>query len=209
MVIKTAVFVSSYTHLEEYPKSIMPEYAFIGRSNVGKSSLVNMLTGKDDLARTSPTPGKTQTINHYLINDNWYLADLPGYGFANAPIHVRNDWERMNSEYILNRTNLLTLFVLIDIRIPPQESDLDFIESLVSHKVPFALIFTKSDKLKKNAVDSQVKLFKTKLKAICKDLPPDFITSAIMKTGRGLILNFIEESNAKYRRPGKFPDTNE
>lgn len=172
----------------------MPEFGFIGRSNVGKSSLINMLTGWSKLAKTSGEPGKTRTINHFLINDNWYLVDLPGYGYARVPVKMREKWVDASREYILKRKNLVCLFVLIDSRHKPQKSDLEFMEFLGVNQVPFARVFTKSDKIRKRELDKSIAVYDAEMLKRWESLPVTFVTSATERSGREAILMYIEES---------------
>jgi GTP-binding protein len=195
MIIKEAEFVQSSTTFLRCPAPSLPEFAFIGRSNVGKSSLINMLTGKKNLAKTSATPGKTQLINHFLVNKNWYIADLPGYGFAKVSKESKAKWDRMIREYILKRENLLTVFVLIDSRLEPQKIDISFINWLGTKEIPIALVFTKADKLTKSKALNQTDVFKKEMLKSWSALPPLFISSAEKKIGREEILEFIEEIN--------------
>jgi GTP-binding protein len=195
MEIREAEFVISNTHVEKCPAPNLPEYAFIGRSNVGKSSLINMLTGKKGLAKTSSTPGKTQLINHFLINKKWYLVDLPGYGFARVSKTAKAAWDRMIREYLGKRKNLMTVFILIDIRLEPQPIDLRFIQWAGEKQIPLALAFTKADKLPKQQILFSVEQFKKALRKNWEELPLMFITSAEKKTGREEILDFISETN--------------
>lgn len=191
MEIKSATFISSYTDIQKLPAKGLPEIAFIGRSNVGKSSLINMLTGRNKLAKTSTTPGKTQTINHFLINDAWYLVDLPGYGYAKVSKTQREAWEKMIRNYLLKREALYCVFVLIDSRIPPQASDIDFINWLGENQVPLAIIFTKADKLKPAELKKNTETFCHELLKIWNTLPPQFITSAEKKTGKDELLDYF------------------
>ena len=195
MIIKSAEFLTSNAKIDSLPESIYPEYAFIGRSNVGKSSLINMLTGKKGLAKTSQTPGKTQLVNHFKINNCWYLCDLPGYGFAKASKTSRSKWNSVTLEYLRNRTNLQYVFQLIDSRLPPQKIDLEFITWLGENNVPFVLVFTKADKLSKRQTILNTELFKTELLKQWELLPPVFVSSAEKFDGRDEILAFIEQSN--------------
>ena len=195
MVIKTAVFVKSSGKWQECPEANLPEYAFIGRSNVGKSSLINAMMNHKDLAKTSGTPGKTQLINHFLINENWYLTDLPGYGYARVSKVMRRDFEKINTNYILNRKNLVNLFVLVDSRHSPQQIDLEFIEWCGESGVPFSIIFTKADKLKPNTLKDNVEKYKNELLKTWEELPEMYVTSAEKKTGGSEILKFISETN--------------
>ncbi|ROI07832.1 YihA family ribosome biogenesis GTP-binding protein [Chryseobacterium sp. H3056] len=195
MVIKTAEFVKSSGKWQECPEPTLPEYAFIGRSNVGKSSLINALMNHKDLAKTSGTPGKTQLINHFLINENWYLTDLPGYGYARVSKTLRKDFENLIINYILNRKNLVNLFVLIDARHTPQKIDIEFIEYCGESGIPFSLVFTKADKLKPNTVIENVEKYKQELLKTWEDLPEIYVTSAEKKTGGEEILAFISNTN--------------
>ncbi len=194
-MIDQAEFVVSSSDMKQCPDPNMPEYAFIGRSNVGKSSLINMLTGRRKLAKISSTPGKTMLINHFVINKSWYLVDLPGYGYAKRSKSERSKWEKMIRKYILNRTNLLSMFVLIDSRIPPQKIDLEFIEWLAISNIPFVLIFTKADKLKPQQLKQNIEDYKKKLKENWESLPPLFITSSTTSEGRDDVINYIENTN--------------
>ena len=195
MVIKTAEFVKSSGKWQECPEGTMPEYAFIGRSNVGKSSLINGMLNRKDLAKTSGTPGKTQLINHFLINENWYLTDLPGYGYAKVSKVQRRDFEKLINNYILNRNNLVNLFVLVDSRHTPQKIDLEFIEWCGESGVPFSIVFTKADKLKPNAAIKNVEDYKIELHKTWEDLPEIYVTSAEKKAGCDEILSFIQTTN--------------
>lgn len=178
------------------PDTKLPEYAFIGRSNVGKSSLINMLTGKPKLAMTSSTPGKTLLINHFLINEEWFLVDLPGYGYAQRGKKMIEKIQRLIEYYVLERTQMTCLFVLIDVRHKPQQIDIEFMEWLGEHEVPFAIIFTKADKLTQSQTQANVKAYTQELLKSWESLPPYFITSAEKRTGRKEILRYIEEINA-------------
>lgn len=195
MVIKTATFVKSSGKWQECPEPDMPEYAFIGRSNVGKSSLINAMMNHKDLAKTSGTPGKTQLINHFLVNENWYLTDLPGYGYAKVSKVLRKDFEKLITNYILNRRNLVNLFVLVDSRHSPQKIDLEFIQWCGESGVPFSIVFTKVDKLKPSIAIKNVEAYKNELLKTWADLPEIYITSAEKKEGCDEILNFIQTTN--------------
>lgn len=195
MIIKTADFVKSSGKWQECPEPNIPEYAFIGRSNVGKSSLINAMMNKKDLAKTSQTPGKTQLINHFLVNENWYLTDLPGYGYAKVSKVQRKDFEKLITNYILNRRNLVNLFVLVDVRHTPQKIDMEFIQWCGESGIPFSIVFTKADKLKPNAVIKNVEDYKAELHKTWEDLPELYITSAEKKEGGDNILDFIEKTN--------------
>ncbi|MBR4837453.1 MAG: YihA family ribosome biogenesis GTP-binding protein [Bacteroidales bacterium] len=195
MQIKTASFLQSNTSPAKLPKPDKPEYAFIGRSNVGKSSLINMLTGNGKLAKVSATPGKTITINHFIINNEWYLVDLPGYGFAKRSQKEREKWKEMLDEYILNRQNLVTTFVLVDSRIEPQKIDLDFISNLGENQIPFVIVFTKADKLSGRQLSENIENYKKRLLEDWEELPTMVVTSSEKRTGKDEILNLIEEYN--------------
>ena len=192
MIISSAEFVKSSQELNQCPQPDMPEFAFIGRSNVGKSSLINMLVEKKDLAKTSSQPGKTQLINHFIINDEWYLVDLPGYGYAKTSMENRKRWRMMIENYLLKRENLLTVFVLIDSRIEPQKNDLEFINFLGENGVPITLIFTKTDKQSAKKTQDSLELFKQTLSEYWEELPEIILTSSENKTGRGEVLETIE-----------------
>jgi GTP-binding protein len=194
MIIHSAAFIKSSPTIKECPAPTMPEFGFIGRSNVGKSSLINMLTGWSKLAKTSVQPGKTRTINHFIVNDRWYLVDLPGYGYAKVPVKLREKWVRATEEYILKRENLISLFVLLDTRHKPQRSDLEFMEFLGLNDIPFARVFTKSDKLNSTALENSINLYNSEMLKNWESLPVSFITSAIKGNGRNEILVYIEES---------------
>lgn len=193
MIIHSARFVKSSPALKDCPAPDMPEFGFIGRSNVGKSSLINMLTGFTKLAKTSAQPGKTKTINHFLINGNWYLVDLPGYGFAKVPVNLREKWTGNTRNYILKRENLICLFVLLDSRHKPQKSDLAFMEFLGVNGIPFARVFTKTDKLTETAIGRSLQEYNKTMLEQWESLPPTFFSSVISKKGRDEILNYIEE----------------
>lgn len=195
MDIKSAEFIISNTDVKKCPTENFPEYAFIGRSNVGKSSLINMLTGYKGLAMTSSTPGKTMLINHFLINANWYLVDLPGYGYAKRGQKGQKQIKKVIEDYVLEREQMTNLFVLIDSRLEPQKIDLEFMEWLGENGVPFSIIFTKSDKMTGNQVQSNTKKYLKKLKEQWEELPPYFISSAETRLGRVEILNYIEQIN--------------
>jgi GTP-binding protein len=197
MEIKEARFIISNTDLDKCPRPDKPEYAFIGRSNVGKSSLINMLTNRRSLAKISGKPGKTRVINHFLINDQWYLVDLPGYGYASVSLKERKKWEKFIYKYILLRQNLYCLFVLIDSRHKPHEIDLKFIEWLGISSIPFCLVFTKTDKLKKGELEENIKYYKEKMLETWEYMPPLFTTSVKDREGREEILKYIEDINRK------------
>ena len=195
MVIKSAEFVISNSRVEKCPTTGLPEYAFIGRSNVGKSSLINMLTARKGLAMTSQKPGKTQLINHFIINDAWYLVDLPGYGYARLGKDSRDSLRRMIEDYVLERKELVLLFVLLDCRHDPQKIDLEFIQWLGEEGVPFALVFTKADKLSKGRLAANVEAYKAKLHEEWEELPLIFVTSSEERMGRDELLGYIEGIN--------------
>lgn len=195
MNIKSATFVKSSPKVNDCPKSNLPEYAFIGRSNVGKSSLINMLTGKKGLALTGATPGKTLLINHFLINDAWHLVDLPGYGFAQRGKKQRDELRAMIEGYILNREALTNLFILVDSRLEPQKIDIEFINWAGENGIPFSIVFTKADKLTKTALATNIEVYKNRLKEDWETLPPIFISSSVTSDGRDEILNYIEKVN--------------
>ncbi|MBQ6072200.1 MAG: YihA family ribosome biogenesis GTP-binding protein [Bacteroidales bacterium] len=201
MIIKSATFLQSVADWRQCPEAHLPEYAFIGRSNVGKSSLINMLVNNSKLAKTSSKPGKTQTVNHFLINKNWYLVDLPGYGYASISKAMRDKWQKMISGYLLYRENLQVVFVLVDSRIEPQTIDLDFIDNLGEQGIPFAIIFTKADKLSSGKIQSHVQRFKNRLLETWETLPPTFVSSAETKKGKEEILQYIEQINQQYNKP--------
>lgn len=196
MIIKSADFVISNTDPSKCPEGNLPEYAFIGRSNVGKSSLINMLTKREGLAKTSQTPGKTLLINHFLINRQWYLVDLPGYGYAQRSKKQRDELQRIIWSYIAQREQLTCLFVLIDSRHKPQAVDVEFINKLGEYGVPFAIVFTKLDKLGSNAGRENINSYKQHLLEFWEELPPIFATSAKDKRGREELLDYIEQINA-------------
>lgn len=196
MEIKQAEFVSSVADVSKCPKADKPEFAFIGRSNVGKSSLLNMLTNRKNLAKTSNKPGKTQTINHFIINDLWYLVDLPGYGYAKVSREKREGFGKIIENYVLKRENLHCLFILIDARLEPQKIDLEFIQWSGEKEIPLCLVFTKADKLTKNLLNRNVFVYKTALLKMWEDLPAMIITSSTAKTGKEELLSFIEKALA-------------
>ena len=198
MEIKEAEFTVSNTNYEKCPAPVMPEYAFIGRSNVGKSSLINMLVSRKGLAKTSASPGKTQLINHFLINKKWYIVDLPGYGYAKASKTSKAEWDKMIKDYLEKRKNLMTVFVLIDIRLDPQPVDLRFINWLGEKMIPLSLVFTKADKISKQQVIYSVEQYKRTLLKSWDELPMLFITSSEKKTGRDEILDYIESVNKEF-----------
>lgn len=202
MLIKSANFVISNTDVSKCPKESLPEYAFIGRSNVGKSSLINMLTGQNKLAKTSGRPGKTQLINHFKINENWFLVDLPGYGYAKVSKSLRQTFEDFIKNYFLLREQLVCTFILIDSRLEPQKIDLEFMEFLGENSIPFCMVFTKTDKLTQSQLNRNIHVYKkSMLQTAWEITPPYFCTSTTNKTGKDELLNFIEDLNNKVFKP--------
>ena len=199
MVIKTAEFVISNTDFRKCPDTGLPEYAFIGRSNVGKSSLINMLTGRSGLAKTSQTPGKTMLINHFIINKSWYIVDLPGYGYAQRGKKAQEQLREIIESYILGRTEMTNLFLLIDSRHAPQKIDLEFMDGLGENEVPFSIVFTKLDKLGVNAGKLKIEEYKKVLLERWEELPPIFATSSEDGRGRDEILDYIEQINTSLK----------
>lgn len=199
MEITSAEFVISNTDVKKCPAGNFPEYAFIGRSNVGKSSLINMLTGRKALAMTSSTPGKTMLINHFFINQNWYIVDLPGYGYAQRGQKGLAQIKRIIEDYILNREQMTNLFLLIDSRLSPQLIDIEFMEWLGENDIPFSIVFTKTDKLKGGQLGNKIKGYLAKLQEQWEELPPYFITSADNRLGRKEILDYIEHINREIK----------
>lgn len=199
MIIKSAEFVISNSDYRKCPADGKPEYAFIGRSNVGKSSLINMLTNRKGLAMTSSTPGKTLLINHFLINDEWYLVDLPGYGYARRGKEGREKIREIIEDYILEREAMTNLFVLVDSRHEPMEIDLEFMEWLGESGIPFALVFTKADKLSAGRVGQNIKAYKDKMLETWEELPPVFVTSSEKKQGKEELLDYIARLNKMFR----------
>lgn len=197
-MIRKAEFVVSNTDPAKCPKPDRAEIAFIGRSNVGKSSLINMLTGVKELAKTSQRPGKTQLINHFMIDDRWFLVDLPGYGFAKVSKDTKDKWEKMISSYLTGRPNLCGVFVLIDSRLEPQKIDLEFINWCGEEGVPFVVVFTKADKQSKTQTDKNVKTFLNKMEDFFGELPDYFVTSAEKGSGKDAVLNFLDELVSEY-----------
>lgn len=201
MIIKTADFICSNTQISKLPPPVKPEYAFIGRSNVGKSSLINMLTGKKGLAKTSQTPGKTQLINHFLVNDNWYIVDLPGYGYARASKTKKADWNKFIQQYLDKRESLQCVMVLIDSRLDPQKIDIEFCNWLGEKGLSFVLVFTKADKQSSIKTDQSIAKFKKALLETFDEVPQIFITSAELHAGRDEILGFISTINQDFEIP--------
>jgi GTP-binding protein len=194
MMIRSATFVGSSTSLSGCPKPGPPEFAFIGRSNVGKSSLINMLVERKALAKTSVRPGKTQTINHFIVNDAWYLVDLPGYGYASVGKSTKKSWPQMISSYLLDRDTLTNTFVLIDSRLEPQAIDKEFITWAGKSMIPFSIVFTKADKISKPAFEKTVELWSRELSRTWTELPPMFSSSAVRRMGRDEILDYIAKA---------------
>jgi len=196
MLIKSAEFLKSVTKIKDCPKTMAHDFAFIGRSNVGKSSLINMLVNRKQLAKTSGKPGKTQTINFFLINDKWHLVDLPGYGWAGVSKEKKIEWVAFVRDYLLKRENLYCLFILIDIRHEPQSIDLEFINWAGENRIPFALVFTKADKISRNKLDSSISGYKKRLLKDWESLPDIFVTSSMKHIGKDDILEFIDKINS-------------
>ncbi|GAA4336994.1 ribosome biogenesis GTP-binding protein YihA/YsxC [Mucilaginibacter gynuensis] len=201
MIVKSAEFICSNTQISKLPLPLKPEYAFIGRSNVGKSSLINMLTEKKGLAKTSQTPGKTQLINHFLINDTWYIVDLPGYGYAKISKSKKEDWNKFIRSYLDKRESLQTVFVLIDSRLEPQKIDVEFCNWLGEKGLSFVLAFTKADKQSAVKTDQNIAKFRKALLASFEEVPPFFITSSENHIGRDEILGFISQVNQNFEVP--------
>ena len=198
MKIKSAVFVISNTDLKKCPEPNKAEYAFIGRSNVGKSSLINYLCNNKKLAKTSSTPGKTQLINHFLINEEWYLVDLPGYGYAKSSKKLRRELDTFVFKYLKSRSNLLYTFVLLDARHEPQKIDLDFMEWMGRNGLPFVMVFTKTDKININILNKNLAIYKEEMLKIWEELPLIFTTSSTNKTGGDVILKLIQNTNQEF-----------
>jgi len=199
MKIKSAQFVISNQDVEKCPKNEIPEYAFIGRSNVGKSSLINMLTERKSLAKTSGRPGKTQLINHFIINDNWFLVDLPGYGYARVSKSSKKTFQKFITAYFEKRKQLVSAFVLVDIRHKPQPIDLNFMAWLGEHQIPFSIIFTKADKLKPKAIENHIEDYKNIILETWEEMPNYFVTSSSKSVGKDDLLNYIESINADFK----------
>ena len=201
MEIKKATFVVSNSDYRKCPDTGLPEYAFIGRSNVGKSSLINMLTNNKSLAKTSVQPGKTQLINHFLINNEWYLVDLPGYGYARTSKASREKWQKMITDYMLKREALVNVFVLVDSRIPPQQIDIDFINFLGTNGIPLTIVYTKIDKQKQKDIAATMNQMRQVLHETWEELPDILMTSAVTRHGRDLLLNYIDTINKQLNNP--------
>jgi GTP-binding protein len=199
MVIREVEHVGSFPSERQSPKDMKPEYAFIGRSNVGKSSLINMLGNKKDLARVSNTPGKTQLLNFYLVDKLWYIVDLPGYGYAKISKKKLYEWEKMIEGYLLHRKTLGCAFVLIDANVPPQLIDLEFVNWMGKMNVPFVIVFTKTDRLKQNEKRKNIEAFNNELHKYWNELPQQFVTSSAKRMGAETILGFIEEVNSAFK----------
>lgn len=199
MIIKSAEFIKSSSALSECPRAPFPEYAFIGRSNVGKSSLINMLTESKKLAKISSSPGKTRLINHFLINQSWYLTDLPGFGFAKVPLAVKRKWEHLIMNYLLKRENLVCSFFLVDMRHEPLKNDLIFLEWLGRKQLPFCLVFTKADKLSSSNQNKNLHRYLKELALQWEPLPPFFVSSSETGQGREEILKFINDCNKDFK----------
>ena len=198
MKINTADYSGSYPTVRKCPPSSLPEYAFIGRSNVGKSSLINMLCERNALARVSKTPGKTQYLNFYIVNKSWYIVDLPGYGYAKRSKTKRKEWQKMIEGYMLHRINLVCAFVLVDINVPPQNIDIEFINWMGQMQIPYVIAFTKADRIKTSKVQENITAFSEELLKYWNELPQMFITSSNNKTGADEIYAFLEKINAGF-----------
>lgn len=199
MKIKSAAFIISNSDVSKCPKEQLPEYAFIGRSNVGKSSLINMLTSRKNLAKTSGRPGKTQLINHFKINNEWFLVDLPGYGYARVSKKAKKTFQKFITSYFEKRKQLISAFVLIDIRHKPQPIDIEFMEWMGENLIPFSIVFTKADKIKPNDLEAQVNAYKEEMLQKWEEMPPYFITSSSKKYGREELLDYIESINNDFK----------
>ncbi|TPN85847.1 ribosome biogenesis GTP-binding protein YihA/YsxC [Aquimarina algicola] len=199
MKISSADFVMSNSDVAKCPKDKLPEYAFIGRSNVGKSSLINMLTHRKNLAKTSGKPGKTQLINHFIINKSWFLVDLPGYGYAKVSKSTKKVFQKFITAYFSKRTQLVSAFVLVDCRHEPQKIDLEFMQWLGEHQIPFSIIFTKADKLSKNKLETQINMYIEKMLLYWEEMPNYFITSSSSGLGKEDILNYINQINTELK----------
>ena len=197
-IIKTANFIGSFVREDKCPTDNLPEYAFIGRSNVGKSSLINMLADKKGLAKTSNTPGKTQTINYFLIDTKWYMVDLPGYGYARISQSKRAEWEKMIHFFLKNRKTLQYVFVLIDAMIPPQKIDIEFLNWLGENRIPFVIVYTKTDRLYAKDLKKHLTAIQEEILKYWNELPPQFVTSAEKRVGKIEILKFIEDANSLF-----------
>lgn len=201
MIIKKVDFITSSSSISQCPRPVIPEYGFTGRSNVGKSSLINYLTNHSRLAFTSGKPGRTQTINHYLVDEQWYLVDLPGYGYAKTSKKQRDSMATLIEDYTLHRVSLACLFVLIDARHKPMKIDLDFIHWLGVSQVPLGIVFTKTDKAKKAPLENNIRAFQQRMLEHWEETPPFFLTSAVQKKGKAELLEFIAQVNAEFSKP--------
>ena len=199
MEIKEAEYLRSGSKVKDLPKGVLPEYAFAGRSNVGKSSLINMICDRKKLAITSSKPGRTQAINHFIINKNWYLVDLPGYGFAKVSKKERERWSKMMKQYLTTRKNLVSVFLLVDIRVPIMDSDLNFIQLLGENGIPFNIVFTKSDQVKQKDIHDRKQAYVDKLMETWEESPPMIVSSSKKSRGRSEILKYIEEGNKIFK----------
>jgi len=197
MEIQYANYIGSFPSVSKCPTDKRPEYAFIGRSNVGKSSLINMLCGRKELARISKKPGKTQHLNFYLIDNEWYIVDLPGYGYAKISKKKRHEWEKMIEGYLLRRENLVCAFVLIDANVPPQQIDIEFVNWMGKMQIPFVLVFTKTDRLKATQLESNIEAFRQEMLKYWNDLPTHYLTSSNTGSGREELIGFIQATNQK------------
>ena len=200
MKILSVKFIKSSKTIEDCPVSTLPEYAFAGRSNVGKSSLINMLLGNKKIAKTSSTPGKTQLLNHFLVNDEWYLCDLPGYGYAKSSKKEKTEWGEMSKQYVLKREKLTGVFVLIDSRLPPQQNDLGFLRWIGSNNIPFVIVFTKVDKLTRSQLETNINSYKKILLEDWEELPVIFLTSSDEGKGKKELLDFIKKTNEEVKK---------
>lgn len=200
MLVKQVEFTKSSANLDQCPKERLPEYAFVGRSNVGKSSLVNTLLARKSMAKTSATPGKTQLINHFKVNENWFLVDLPGYGWARMSKSQKQEWGKILEHYLLQRERLVCVFVLVDLRLPPQKIDVTFLEWLGEEGLPFHIVFTKADKLGKNKIQKNIAAYKKDMLKTWEEMPPYFVSSSVSKIGREDILNYINELNQEFKQ---------
>ncbi|WP_340075462.1 ribosome biogenesis GTP-binding protein YihA/YsxC [Leptobacterium sp. I13] len=202
MKIKSAEFIISNSDVDKCPKEHIPEYAFIGRSNVGKSSLINMLTERKHLAKTSGRPGKTQLINHFKINNEWFLVDLPGYGYARVSKTAKKTFQKLITTYFEKRKQLAAAFVLIDLRHAPQKTDLEFMQWLGENHIPFSIVFTKADKLKPGAIERNLQQYTSKMLEHWEEMPNHFITSSLNKNGRDELLAYIDQINTELKKEG-------
>ncbi len=200
MLIKQVEFTKSSPNLDECPKEDVPEYAFVGRSNVGKSSLVNTLLGRKSIAKTSSTPGKTQLINHFRVNEDWFLVDLPGYGWAKMSKSQKQEWGKILENYLRERERLVCVFVLVDLRLPPQKIDVTFLEWLGEQGIPFHIVFTKADKLSNSKIHKNLAFYSEEMLKTWEEMPPYFVSSSVSKIGREDILDYIGELNQEFKQ---------